>query len=346
MQRRKFVQQAALLTVMAGACGTTPTQEPPPSAKLFRPRRLRLGDLIGMATPGSYIPDSALEKAVKNAESLGFRVKLAKNIRAKRGYNAGTDAERLEDLHALFADREVAGVWCARGGYGCTRILPKLDYRLIRSNPKAIIGYSDVTALLLAITQQTGLVTFHAPVAASEMTDFARTQFVATLMEGSSELLIQIPDVLKNTSKPDQIALTIQSGVAKGVLAGGNLSILAAMAGTPYAPDFTDRIVFMEDVEERPYRVDRMLTQLRQACNLEKAAGIALGVFIDCQPEKDVPSLSLMETLQDQLAGLGIPVVYGMPLGHLSNQAVYPVGVQASLNADDMTLTLLEAGVE
>lgn len=124
MQRRKFVQQAALLTMMAGACGTTTTTP----SKLFRPRRLRSGDLIGLSTPGSYIPDSALEKAVKNVESLGFRVKLSKNIRAKRGYNAGTDAQRLEDLHTLFADPEVAGIWCARGGYGCTRILPNLDY--------------------------------------------------------------------------------------------------------------------------------------------------------------------------------------------------------------------------
>ncbi|MFM9952083.1 MAG: LD-carboxypeptidase [Saprospiraceae bacterium] len=343
MQRRKFVQQAALLTVMAGACGTTTTTTP---SKVFRPTRLRRGDLIGLATPGSYIPDSALEKAVKNVESLGFRVKLSKNIRAKRGYNAGTDAQRLEDLHALFADKEVAGIWCARGGYGCTRLLPSLDYALIRRNPKALIGYSDVTALLLAVFRETGLITFHGPVSASELTEYSRAQFVSTLMEHQPGITISIPEALSILKKPGYESKTIRGGKASGMLTGGNLSLLAAMAGTPHAPDFSGRIVFMEDVEERPYRIDRMLTQLHQACNLEKAAGIALGVFIDCLPEIDVPSLSLMECLEDQLAGLDIPVVYGMPIGHISNQCVMPLGIEATLNADEKTLTLLESGVE
>lgn len=343
MQRRKFVQQAALLTVMAGACGTTTTTKP---SKVFRPKHLRRGDLIGLATPGSYIPDSALEKAVKNVESLGFRVKLSKNIRAKRGYNAGTDAQRLEDLHALFADQEVAGIWCARGGYGCTRILPDLDYALIRRNPKALIGYSDVTALLVAVFRETGLITFHGPVSASEMTEYSRAQFVATLMEQRPGVAVSIPEVLSSQKKPGYESKTIRGGKASGVLTGGNLSLLAAMAGTPHAPDFSGHIVFMEDVEERPYRIDRMLTQLRQACNLEKAAGIVLGVFVDCLPEVDVPSLSLMETLDDQLASLGIPVVYGMPIGHISNQCVLPLGIEARLDAEEKTLTLLESGVE
>lgn len=342
MQRRKFVQQAALLTMMAGACGTTTTTTP---SKVFRPNRLRRGDLIGLSTPGSYIPDRDLEKAVKNVESLGFRVKLSKNIRAKRGYNAGTDAQRLEDLHTLFADPEVAGIWCARGGYGCTRILPNLDYALIRRNPKALIGYSDVTALLLAIFRETGLITFHGPVAASELTDYSRAQFIATLMEQRMEIAIRIPEALSSQDKPGYKAQTIRGGMASGVLTGGNLSLLAAMAGTPHAPDFSGRIVFMEDVEERPYRIDRMLTQLRQACNLEKAAGIALGIFVDCLPEADVPSLSLMETLEDQLADLGIPVVYGMPIGHISNQCVLPLGIKTRLHAEERTLTLLESGV-
>lgn len=343
MQRRKFVQQAALLTVMAGACGTTTTTAP---AKVFRPNRLRRGDLIGLATPGSYVPDSALEKAVKNLESLGFRVKLSKNIRAKRGYNAGTDAQRLEDLHALFADKEVAGIWCARGGYGCTRLLPSLDYALIRRNPKALIGYSDVTALLLAVFRETGLITFHGPVAASELTEYSRAQFIASLMEQQPGMVVSIPEALSSQTKPGYESKTIRGGKASGVLTGGNLSLLAAMAGTPHAPDFSGRIVFMEDVEERPYRIDRMLTQLRQACKLEKAAGIVLGVFVDCLPEADVPSLSLMETLDDQLADLGIPVAYGMPIGHISNQCVLPLGIEARLNADEKTLTLLESGVE
>ncbi|NUO02984.1 MAG: LD-carboxypeptidase [Saprospiraceae bacterium] len=341
MQRRKFVQQAALLTVMAGACSTTTTS----TSRLFRPRRLRSGDLIGLTTPGSYIPDGALEKAVKNAESLGFRVKLSKNIRAKRGYNAGTDAQRLEDLHELFADKEVAGIWCARGGYGCTRLLPKLDYSLIRRNPKALIGYSDVTALLLAIFRETGLITFHGPVAASDLTEYSRARFKAVLMEPQQEILISIPEALTSQVKPEYQSKTIRGGKASGVLSGGNLSLLASLAGTPHSPDFSGKIVFMEDVEERPYRIDRMLTQLRQACNLEKAAGIVMGVFIDCLPEDDVPSLTLMETLEDQLAGLGIPVVYGMPVGHISNQCVLPVGVSVNLNADQKTLTLSESGV-
>ena len=313
--------------------------------QLIKPKRLKAGDTIGLITPGSFIPDQALEKAVANVKKLGFKVKLGKNIRALRGFNAGTDAQRLEDLHAMFSDADVDGIWCARGGYGCTRILPDIDFDLIRQNPKVFLGYSDITALHNAFLQQCNLVTFHGPVASSTMTDYTTRQFKAVLMQPKAKLTI--PIARENTQINDELYQnkTVVSGTAQGALIGGNLSLLAAMAGTAFAIDATDKIIFMEDIEEKPYRIDRMLTQLRQSGNLEKAAGFALGVFADCIPEPEDRSLSLLETVEDQLSGLKKPTAYGLSWGHISNQATLPVGIQAQLNADQRILVLLESGV-
>lgn len=315
------------------------------SAQLIKPKRLKSGDTIGLITPGSFIPDKALEKAVANVKKLGFKVKLGKNIRALRGYTAGTDIQRLDDLHHMFADSEVDGIWCARGGYGCTRILPKIDYDLIQKNPKVFIGYSDITALHNAFLQRCNLVTFHGPVASSTMTSYTSAQFKAVLLQAKTQL--SIPLAKANAQIKDELykSKTVVGGTAKGALIGGNLSLLAAMAGTEFGIDATDKIIFMEDIEEKPYRVDRMLTQLRQASNLEKAAGFALGIFADCVPEPEDRSLSLLETIDDQLLGLKKPTAYGMSWGHISNQATLPVGIQAELNANRQSLVLLEAGV-
>lgn len=315
------------------------------TADLIKPKRLKKGDTIGLITPGSFIPDKALGKAVNNVKKLGFKVKLGKHIRALRGFNAGTDEQRLEDLHTMFIDPEVDGIWCARGGYGCTRLLPMIDFDLVKNNPKVFLGYSDITALHNAFYQRCGLVTFHGPVTSSTMTPYSIAHFRRALMEGNPKQVItpasanqKIQDELYQPKK-------IRGGVAKGVLIGGNLSLLAAMAGTEFAIDPTDKIVFMEDIEEKPYRIDRMLTQLRQSDQLATAAGFALGVFADCVPEPEDRSLSLLETIEDRLYALGKPVTYGLSWGHISNQATLPVGVQAELDADQMQLTLLESGV-
>jgi len=310
------------------------------------PKRLRPGDTVGLITPGSYLDDEGLEKAVENIIRLGFKVKMGANIRAKRGFNAGTDQQRLDDLHLMFSDDSVDAVWCARGGYGCSRLLPYIDYQLIKKNPKALIGYSDITALLNAIYKKTGLVGFHGPVGASDFTDYTTEHFKALLMQAKNKH--QIKPASENLEE-EELAYhpkTIRSGTAEGELVGGNLSLLAAMAGTGYLPDVKGKIVFIEDIGEKPYRVDRMMTQLRQAWKLEDAAGIAMGVFADCEADEDDLSLTLWETVKDRTENLGIPVVYGLSFGHIANQFTLPVGAKSRLDVEARSLTIMEAVVE
>lgn len=313
--------------------------------KLIKPKALKKGDTIGLITPGSYIDDEGLEKAVKNLEDMGFHVKTGRHIRAERGFTAGTDAQRLDDLHRMFADDGVAGIWCARGGYGCSRLLPYIDYRLIRRHPKVLIGYSDITALLQAIHRETKLVCFHGPVAASEFTDYTRSQVSALLMDGAGPHTIELSEANGAEEEPAFQPTIIRGGKAAGPLFGGNLSLLAALAGTNYRLDATGKLLFIEDIGEKPYRIDRMLTQLRQSARLSAAAGIALGVFADCEPAPDDRSLSLRETLQDRLGDLGIPVAYGLSFGHIDNQCTLPVGIPAELDAGNHRLTILERAV-
>lgn len=347
MKRRTFskhIATAATLPLVAPFLKPSSTPNP---VKRLKPKRLKKGDTIGLLTPGSFISDEALEKSVKNLEDLGFVVKLSKNIRAQRGFTAGTDEERLNDLHTLFADTQVDGIWCARGGYGCSRLLPYVDYKLIQKNPKVFIGYSDVTALLLALYKKTGLIGFHGPVGASDFSDYTKEHVQKVLMDAVEPLVIPLSSENIEKGKEDAVYQTqvLRPGKATGELIGGNLSLLSALSGTAYDFDAKNKLVFIEDIDERPYRIDRMLTQLRQANNLGEAAGIALGVFTDCQPEEGDLSLSLMDTLKDRLEGLNIPVIYGLSFGHIANQCTLPVGISATLDTERMTLTLLEAGV-
>ena len=311
-----------------------------PVKRRIRPQLLAKGQTVGLITPGSYISDDGLETAVSNLENLGLNVKMGSHIRAERGFTAGTDAERLADLHSMFGDPQVDAIWCARGGYGCSRLLPYIDYSLIRKNPKALIGYSDITALHNAIFQKTGLISFHGPVGSSEQTEYTMAQLEAVLFEG--RMPYQIPLSSDNQAREESAyeTRTITPGLAQGTLIGGNLTLLAAMAGTGYLPSVRNKIVFLEDIGEKPYRIDRMLTTLRQAWPLQQAAGLALGIFADCEPDEDDRSLSLADTLDDRLSDLGIPVVYGLSFGHIADQCTIPVGVSATLNATEQWLRL------
>jgi muramoyltetrapeptide carboxypeptidase len=325
------------------ACATA--KDVPLSEDIVKPRRLRTGDIVALISPGSYAPDEAVQKAYFNLENLGLKVKPGKHLRAQRGFTAGTDQQRLEDLHDAFADDEISAVWCVRGGYGCSRLLPFIDYGLIRQHPKILIGYSDITALIQAIHLETGLVCFHGPVASATFSDYAKGQLVKVLMEAAPAHTISVSESQLAKKDAEYQPVVLQSGRAQGVLSGGNLSLLAAMAGTPHAFDFTGKIVFIEEVGERPYRLDRMLTTLLQASNLDKAAGIALGVFTDCQPQKDELSLSLLDTLRDRLGDLGVPVVYGLSFGHVSDNCTLPVGIPAALDTQQRSIALIEAAV-
>jgi muramoyltetrapeptide carboxypeptidase len=315
------------------------------SKKLVKPKRLSKGDMVAVIAPSSGVEAEGFEKALQNMADLGFKTKVGKSARNVKGFLAGTDKERLDDLHQAFADKEVNAVWCVRGGYGASRFLPDLDFNLIRKNPKILIGYSDITALHTAIHQNTGLVTFHGPVAASTYSDYAKKHVVNVLMNPSAPYKIELsPD---NVAKESNLfkTETIIKGKAKGKLIGGNLSLLTALAGTPFSlRDTKGKILFTEDVGEQPYRIDRMLTQLRQSIDMRQLAGIALGVFEDCNP-KDPNSQSLIEVIKDRLGDLGIPVIYGLSFGHIRDQFTLPIGIEAELDTENATITFLETGV-
>ena len=315
--------------------------------KTIKPKRLKLGDTLGVIAPSSALPEQMVVKALANLEGLGFKLKLGKYIREKNGYLAGTDSQRVEDIHWAFSDKEVDAVWCLRGGYGATRILPIIDYNIIKNNPKIFIGYSDITAFHVAIYQKTGLVTFHGPVGTSEYNDFTKPNALNILMNPTPQYKLENADEnLKNESNLFKMEV-ITPGKCKGKLIGGNLSLLSAMDGTPYAlKNLKGKILFMEDIEERPYRIDRMLTQMLQSHDFKQLAGIALGVFEGCNPKPEENSLSLIECLKDRLGNLGIPVIYGLSFGHINHQFTLPMGIEASLDTEGGgSLTLMESAV-
>jgi muramoyltetrapeptide carboxypeptidase len=344
MRRRKFLKVAAALPLLAQTVFSK-TRSAANGKKSVKPKRLVKGDTVAVIAPSSGAEVAAFDKALQNLADLGLKTKIGKSARARKGFLAGTDKERLEDLHQAFGDREVKAVWCVRGGYGATRFLSDLDFNLIEKNPKIFIGYSDITALHLAIHQNTGLVTFHGPVAASTFSDYTKNHLAGVLINPSAPYKVELsPD---NAVKESNLfkTETITRGKCRGKLIGGNLSLLAAMAGTEFALKNTKgKILFVEDVGEQPYRIDRMLTQLKQTVDLRQLAGIALGVFEDCNP-KDAASQSLIEVVKDRLGDLGIPVIYGLSFGHIRDQFTLPVGIETELDTETATMSFLENGV-
>ncbi len=314
---------------------------------LIKPLRLKTGDLVGLIAPGGLVDDTLIEKCVKNLEAFGMRVKISANIRAARGGYAGTVSQRAEDLHAMFLDREVKAIWAARGGSGCIQLLPKINYSLIRNHPKILIGYSDITALLLAIYRHAGLITFHGPVASSTFSDYSSTHLQAVLMEPMPRLEIKMSaqNGEKALQEPQFAQRIVRDGVATGRLLGGNLSVLCAMIGTPYAAELSGALLFLEEIGEAPYRVDRMLMQLSQSGGLKNIAGTMLGVFQKSVATDGEASLTLAEVLDDHFAQLKTPSVYGFSFGHIAQQFTIPVGVRAHLDTPSATLTLLESAV-
>ena len=324
------------------------------SRRLIKPAALKPGDLVGLIAPSGVMDDATIEKSVNNLESFGFRVKVSDNIRAARGGYAGTVAQRLSDLHGMFQDRDIKAIWAARGGSGCTALLPQIQYDLIRRNPKIFVGYSDITALHLAIYRHAGLVTFHGPVAPSTPTDYAVTQMQAVLMNPrpQTEIVMSIENERKAAEQPEFQLRTFRHGVAAGRLIGGNLSVLTALIGTPFSAEIERHLIFLEDVHEPPYRIDRLLTQLQQSVGkrgerdgLKRAAGIMLGVFSRISPTDGGRSLTLTEVLDDHFGELPIPAVYGYSFGHIPDQFTIPIGINARLDTASQTLTLLEAAV-
>jgi muramoyltetrapeptide carboxypeptidase len=314
---------------------------------LIKPPRLRRGDVVGLIAPGGWTSDASIEKAVQHIEALGFRVKPGTYVRDVWGNYGGTVAARIADLHAMFRDPDVKAIWAIRGGSGCISLLRHLDYRLIRTHPKILLGYSDITALHLAIHRHAGLVTFHGPVASSTPSDYSTEHLLAVLTDPrpSYTIPMSVENDKRALDEPWYATRTVHDGVAEGPLIGGNLSLVSALAGTAYAADFTGGLLFLEEVNEEPYRIDRWMTQLDLAVGFDKAAAIMVGICENCGPQGDGPSLTLDETLDVHLQPLRAPAVTGYSFGHIRNQFTLPVGVRARLDTEARTVTLLEPGV-
>ncbi|MCL4112193.1 UNVERIFIED_CONTAM: hypothetical protein GTU68_033051 [Idotea baltica] len=333
MNRRDFKKLLIWGSVAAS------TQSKAKTKHLVKPAPLRTGDLIGLIAPGSAIPEEKISKSISTLEDLGLQYKMGEFARSVNGYLAGTDAERLSDLHQMFSDPDIKGIWCLRGGYGCTRLLSAIDYDLVARNPKVLIGYSDITALHLAFYQKCSLVTFHGPVASSEPTLYSIESLKQMVFENGS---LMIRSSMDNGPRDDS-RYVIKGGIAEGNLVGGNLSLLAAMVGTDCLPSFENKLVFIEDIGEKPYRIDRMLVQLFQATDLSSAAGIIFGQFNDCEAEKNENSYTLKQTLMNQIQHLNIPIYYGFSFGHVNQNCTIPLGIRARFDTNTATLELLES---
>ncbi|MGI9428770.1 MAG: S66 peptidase family protein [Bythopirellula sp.] len=310
------------------------------------PQALRTGDTIALVSPASPVQREPIERAVERLEARGFRVKTYGDLYRQHGYLAGDDDTRAEELMNAFADPEVAAIFPARGGNGVTRLLDLLDYNFLRKHPKIVAGFSDITALHLALQSQTGLVTFHSPhpkdglgtpEGMSELT--ARTYWRALLAdEYDNAIGYEVP---LNERERESMS-TLMPGTARGRLVGGNLALVTALMGTPYEIDTTDGILLLEDIGEVPYRIDRFLAQLKLAGKLEVLSGVVLGQFTDCSAPTEAPSLTLDEIFQDYFGELGIPVLQNFPTGHCRDNATLPLNVEVELDADQRCLNVLE----
>ncbi len=346
MNRRDLIR-AGIAVTMASATGLAPLAAGADSHAVRKPRRLAAGNTVGLVAPASPASeDEVIRFAGDLLRSFGFRVKEGRHLYDRTLYLAGDDRDRASDINAMFADDSVDAVFALRGGYGTQRLLPYLDYDLIRANPKVFIGNSDITGTLIAMHEKTGLVGFHGPSAGGNFSDYALAEFRKVLMEPADRTRIGEAPAIETregrVEKKNRIT-GFSGGVAEGRLTGGNLTIVSTLMGTPYEPDFRGRIVFLEDVSEAPYRIDRMLTQLWLAGKLQQAAGIAFGKFTDT--EDDGNTFSIEEVLRMRCASLGIPVIGGLMIGHISDKTTVPMGIMARLDADAGSLELLEAAV-
>ncbi|MGY1457895.1 MULTISPECIES: S66 peptidase family protein [unclassified Luteimonas] len=341
MDRRRFIggaAAAALLLPLAGGHRALASV----GGRLL-PMALKPGDTVALVSPSSPVDDAFnLQLAQEVMEALGFKVKAGAHYADKRGHLAGSDAGRADDINTAFADTDVNAVICVRGGSGAARLLPLLDYDLIRANPKVLLGYSDITALHSAIHAQTGLVTFHGPNGSGSWNSFNADQFRRLFFNRELMQYRNVADRGDELVQRKNRTVTITGGTARGELVGGNLTVLTALAGSPFLPDFSGKILFLEDVSEAPYRVDRMLSTLKLMGALDRIAGFIFGECTDCDPGDGYGSLGLDQILDDYIKPLGIPAYRGAMIGHIRQQFIVPVGGRVEMDAGDGSFRLLE----
>ncbi len=352
MNRRKFLLTSSAIAAGAAVSGgkeiLAASSERYTLQDVIFPAGLKTGSRVGLISPAGSVDEKQVLESEANLRSIGLEPVRGKNVLGKFGYLAGSDRERADDVNKMFSDDSVEGIWCTRGGYGCSRMLGYLDYEIIRKNPKPLIGYSDITALNYALFAKTGLVSFSGPVGISTFDELSISSIKSLLFSGN----ISQGHIIKNgTGKTDEYTpMTIMEGKSRGRLIGGNLSVIVSLIGTPYEPDYENAILFIEEVSEEPYRIDRMLTQMLLSGRLNKIKGIAAGIFTKCVSNEERSGLSgsfsFREVLTDRLKNPAVPAFYGFGFGHVSNKYTIPFGAMAELDASAGTLTILENTVK
>jgi len=297
---------------------------------VIKPRALRPGDTVGIAAPASPFDQKAFEAGVAVVESMGYQVRISDRLFRRQGYLAGSDTERAELLMELFADESVKAIFCARGGFGSMRLLPLLDFKAIRAKPKILVGFSDITALLLAIFSSCRMVTFHGPLVTTLKKDHAKTySALIEAVSSDSPLLLTAPE-----------PVVLSPGQASGALVGGNLTSLCHLLGTPYEPHLDGRLLFLEDRQEAPYRIDRMLCQLRLSGQLDGVAGVILGSFEECGPLEDIHAI-----VREAFRHTHAPILAGFDVGHGADNLTLPIGLEAKMDTEDGSLRFAEPAV-
>ncbi len=339
LSRRTMIQAAvaALLVPSVSVAAPLPARRKPP--------RLRPGDTVGLVEPAYFTPDAFdLELVLETIRAMGLVPKPAPNILSRYGYLAGRDEERAAHINAMFADRQVRAIFAVRGGWGSARVLPHLDFDLIRANPKLLIGFSDITALHLALAARTDCPSIHGPNAASAWGRLSWDSFRRLAFDAETPTWVAPAGTEDRLAQRGGRIRTFRPGRSSGPLIGGNLTVLSALVGTPYLPSFDGAILFLEDTDEAQYRIDRMLTQLALAGILGRVAGVVFGQCTDCvaRNSSSIGGFTLSEVLAQHLAPLGVPAFQGALFGHIENQFSLPVGVRAEIDAAAGTIRMLE----
>ncbi|HYN02460.1 MAG TPA: LD-carboxypeptidase [Vicinamibacteria bacterium] len=348
MERRGFLKLAGTAALAPGAAG--PALGAPSGAsslpKVVKPPRLRAGDVAGLVAPASANFESVdIEIAQEVARAFGLEPRLGAHVRDRHGYLAGRDEDRAADVNRFFADPSVKAVLAIQGGWGCARVLPHLDWDVIRANPKVVAGFSDITGLHCGLQAKTGLVTFHAPNALSAWPAFSVDHFRRVVFEGEALTMANPPATEDRLVQRENRTRAIMPGRARGRLVGGNLTVLTALVGTPYLPSFDGAILFLEDVREDIYRVDRMMTQLRLAGLLGRLRGFVFGSCSKCGTGESYGSLTLEEVLDEHVKPLGVPAYEGAMIGHQERQFTVPIGIEVEMDAAAGTIAMLEPAV-
>ncbi|MCP5061789.1 MAG: LD-carboxypeptidase [Ignavibacteriae bacterium] len=311
--------------------------------KIIKPKRLIKGDVIGIISPASSPSDTTkIEQGVKYLEKLGYRVEVGEHVGREHGYLAGSDDERLSDLHSMFANKNINAIFSVRGGYGSGRLLNEINYSLIKRNPKIFVGYSDITALQSAIIKKTGLVTFAGPMLA--------TDFSGEVNEYTEENFWKILTSQKKIGKlynPNREKFcSLNSSRGEGNIIGGNLAVFNSLMGTEYFPKFQNSILLLEDIGEVPYKIDRMFNQLKLAKAFNQTQGVILGRFVDCYDEdKSDKTIKLNEVVENYFGNLKIPVLYNFSHGHIKENLTIPIGINCKLNTSRGFVEITESAV-